>query len=238
MSPEKAPKPDMHALVDELPEEELRRFLSMGHARLREKLNSIPGHLTIMNQGTGAVRIRPWQGEEISLAPDESSALEPSSFQQTTGEPGNALRWLAPRARAALKFVAETEKEATKLRIDLSSWRDDYALVGAPEVIAFGSKGPDNEWPLLSYLPVLELNIEAQSRLEVVVIGRGPDVDAGSLIAGLFDQTGNRDGARDSEVAGGVEQDTGSQGEEPAPVAKPQPRRARRPSATRKAAEQ
>ena len=32
--------------------------------------------------------------------------------------------------------------------------------------------------------------------------GRGPDVDAGSLIAGLFDQTGNRDGARDSEVAG------------------------------------
>ena len=109
------------------------------------------------------MRIRPWKGEEISLAPDESSALEPSSFQQTTGEPGNALRWLAPRARAALKFVAETEKEATKLRIDLSSWRDDYALVGAPEVIAFGSKGPDNEWPLLSYLPVLELNIEAQS---------------------------------------------------------------------------
>ena len=192
MTRKEPPKSDVAAWIEQLGEEDLRRLLSLGHARLQDRGFPHASGLVIHNEGEGSLRILVDGREPETIASGGSLALSPQPFSVRSGDPGvSGNRWLSPRARTVLSLDVEASGAQSKLHLDLAGWRADCARFGAPELIAFvkpAAGGEDGSKSLVSYLPSLEFHLDAGDRLDLIIIGRGPEDDPGRLVRRFFDE--------------------------------------------------
>lgn len=193
MTRKEPPRSDLAAYLEELDEEDLRRVLAMGQARLRDREGPAVHGLMIANLGKGSLRVRAAADDERTLKAGASITLAPRSFSLRSGDPGpSGNRWLSPRARTILRLTIEgAAASGGKCRLDLASWRADCARIGAPELIVLtrlqeGEKAAADS--LVSYLPSIELDLAEGDAADVIVIGRGPEDDAGRLVRRFFEE--------------------------------------------------
>jgi hypothetical protein len=199
-----SPDSDPAAWIEDLPDDELRRLLSLGSARLRARLTSTVGHLVLKNLGEVSVAIEERGANPRTLAPGESESLAPQQFSTTAGDAsGASSRWLSPRARTVLVFQLTADAAGAEVALDLTGWRADAARIGAPEVLLLSGLADSKDGGAgahVSYLPVVTVSLDKSAPVEVVVIGRGPEDDPGRLLRGLFEPPAERSGAEDEVV--------------------------------------
>lgn len=209
MTRKKSSESDVAAWVEQLGEEDLRRVLSLGHARLQDRRLPHTAGLVIHNEGEGSLQICVHGRDPETIDHGSSVALSPEPFSVRSGDPGaSGSRWLSPRARTLLSVRVEAGDAEAKLHLDLAGWRADCARLGAPELIALAKPaagGEDGPKSLVSYLPSVEFHLDAGDRLDLIIIGRGPEDDPGRLVRRFFDEPadpeettpGGRDDAED-----------------------------------------
>jgi hypothetical protein len=199
-----SPDSDPNAWIEDLPDDELRRLLSLGSARLRARLTSTAGHLVLKNIGKVGVTVKERGAKSQTLAPGKSESLAPQPFSTTTGDTsGTSSRWLSPRARTVLVFQLTAETAGAEVALDLTGWRADAARIGAPEVLllsGLADSKDDGAGAHVSYLPVVTLSLDKSAPVDVIVIGRGPEDDPGRLLRGLFESPAERSGGEDEVV--------------------------------------
>jgi hypothetical protein len=199
-----SPNSDPAAWIEDLPDDELRRLVSLGSARLRARLTSTDGRLVLKNIGEAGVTIKERWAKSHTLAPGKSESFAPLPFSMTTGDAsGASSRWLSPRARTVLVFQMTAESAGAEVALDLTGWRADAARIGAPEVLLLSGSvdsKDDGAGAHVSYLPVVTLSLGKSVPVDVVVIGRGPDDDPGRLLRGLFEPPAEHSGGEDKVV--------------------------------------
>ena len=204
MARKTSPDSDPVAWIEDLPDDDLRRLLSLGSARLRARQTSTVGYLVLKNIGDVGVTIEERGANPHTLAPSESESLAPQQFSTTAGDASGAIgRWLSPRARTVLVFQLTADTAGAEVALDLTGWRADAARIGAPEVLLLSSladRKDEGAGAHVSYLPVVTLSLDKSAPVEVIVIGRGPEDDPGRLLRGLFEPPAERSGGEDEVV--------------------------------------
>ena len=207
MARKPSPDADPAAWIEDLPDDELRRLLSLGSARLRARLTSTVGHLVLKNIGQVSVTIEERGANPHTLTPSKSESLTPQQFSTIAGDASGAnSRWLSPRARTVLVFQLTADAAGAEVALDLTGWRADAARIGAPEVLLLSGSAEskdDGVGAHVSYLPVVTLSLEKSAPVEVIVIGRGPEDDPDRLLRGLFERPAEKSGGEDEVVDDG-----------------------------------
>ena len=176
-------------LFADLGPEELREALRYIQSRLTDGPAQPAGVLQLTNPGKVAVKLEEAGAAARTLHPGDTALLEPARVRADgPAEAGRAARGLLDeRTRTVIALRLEASGSAGRVVLDLAGLTAHAAAIGSPEALVRTpkTKGSPEGWRRVAARS-LEVVIPAGEQVDVIVLGRGPDLDVGTLAAELF----------------------------------------------------